>query len=65
MAKPDLVPGYVSLGPEYRVDSALIVCPTCGRTGWIDGDQYRGEVSIDCPECDYHETHDLRDTDHE
>jgi hypothetical protein len=23
----------------------------------IDAEQYRGEASMDCPNCDYHETH--------
>ncbi len=59
MAAPDVVPGYRT---GDRNQSVLIVCPECGRTGWIDGEQYRGQVSIDCPECDYHETHDLRQT---
>lgn len=37
-------------------------CPSCGLRGRIDTDQYMGEVSVDCPECDYHETHDHRET---
>jgi predicted Zn-ribbon and HTH transcriptional regulator len=50
----------------YNFDrGAMIECPDCKSVGYADADQYRGEVSIDCPECDYHETHDLRDTDHE
>ena len=32
-------------------------CPKCGRIGTIDGEQYRGQVSIMCePPCDFHET---------
>ena len=42
------------------VDDHLIECPRCGVVGSVDADQYAGRVSIDCPECDYHETHDLR-----
>jgi DnaJ-class molecular chaperone len=29
--------------------------------GQTDEEQFRGQVSIDCPECDYHETHNLKD----
>lgn len=28
-------------------------CPD-GHIGRIDNEQLRGEVSIDCPECDFH-----------
>ena len=31
-------------------------CPGCGLRADIDDDQLHGRVSIDCPECDYHET---------
>ena len=34
----------------------LFVCPNCGLEGIIDDDQYHGRVSIDCPDCPYHET---------
>ncbi len=34
-------------------------CPGCGLEARIDDDQYHGRVSIDCPACPYHETHDL------
>lgn len=34
-------------------------CPGCGQYGDIDGDQFRGRVSIDCPDCEYHETVNL------
>lgn len=36
-------------------------CPNCGVRGTIDEDQLKGRVSVDCPECDYHETHDHSD----
>lgn len=36
-------------------------CPVCGLRARLDGEQYRGEVSVDCPECEYHETHDHRE----
>lgn len=34
-------------------------CPGCNRTSEIDADMYRGRVSMDCSNCEYHETHDL------
>ncbi len=37
----------------------FVVCPGCDLKGKIDDDQFHGRVSIDCPECPYHETHDL------
>lgn len=36
-----------------------IKCPDCGIWGLIDDDQWHGRVSVNCPNCDYHETHDL------
>lgn len=36
-------------------------CPRCGLRGRIDEDQYKGEVSVDCPGCPYHATHDHRE----
>lgn len=35
-------------------------CPTCKQWGSIDDDQISGRVSLDCPSCDFHQTHDLR-----
>ena len=37
----------------------LIICPECQFKGRIDIEQLTGRVSIDCPNCPYHETHDL------
>lgn len=37
----------------------IIRCPECGLEARADGDMIHGRVSIDCPECPYHETHDL------
>ncbi len=37
----------------------IVRCPGCGLEARIDDDQYHGRVSIDCPACPYHETHDL------
>lgn len=41
-------------------DTYMATCPNCGTRGRIDRDQYEGKVSVDCPECPYHETHDHR-----
>lgn len=38
-------------------------CPSCGLYAKLDADQLTGRVSIDCPECSYHETHELVDPD--
>jgi hypothetical protein len=35
-------------------------CPKCGIWGDIDDDQLHGRISVDCPECDYHETHNWK-----
>lgn len=55
----------MSEGPmKHIVDHGGILmatCPGCGARGEIDLEQYRGEVSVDCPVCDYHETHDHRE----
>lgn len=34
-------------------------CPGCDTWADVDEDQWHGRVSMDCVECDYHETHDL------
>ena len=34
-------------------------CPGCGGWGSIDDDQYNGRVSIQCTECEFHETINL------
>lgn len=34
-------------------------CPGCGQWGFIDDDQFNGRVSIDCLDCEFHETHNL------
>lgn len=34
-------------------------CPQCSLWGDIDEDQFYGRVSIQCPECTFHETIDL------
>lgn len=38
-----------------------VTCPGCELEAMVDREQLKGEVSIDCPHCDYHEAHDLRD----
>ncbi len=32
------------------------MCPGCGLVGEVDLDQVQGRVSIDCPNCPFHET---------
>ena len=34
-------------------------CPDCGLVGDVDEDQWFGRVSIQCPECEYHETRNI------
>lgn len=34
-------------------------CPECGIWGDVDYEQLDGRVSLDCPNCPYHETHNL------
>lgn len=45
-----------------RDDEAVIQveCPGCKTWADVDTDQFEGRVSMDCPNCEYHETHDLR-----
>ncbi len=58
--------GAESMRPgEVRVTRALpgmlrpcLCCPGCGSIATIDDDQFRGRVSVDCSECEYHETVD-------
>lgn len=42
-----------------NIKERLYQCPNCGIVAQLDEDQFRGRVSIDCPDCPYHETHDL------
>ena len=37
----------------------IIKCPGCGLEARADEDQVLGRVSVDCPQCPYHETHNL------
>jgi hypothetical protein len=39
----------------------IVRCPSCGLEARIDLDQLVGNVSIDCPDCPYHESHNLAD----
>lgn len=52
----------IKLGLVWQDNQPVIKmrCPGCGCFAEIDGDQYYGRVSLDCPNCEYHETHDLR-----
>lgn len=46
--------------PKVRNEKhRLVQCPRCGLVAQVDEDQWHGRVSIDCPDCPYHETHDL------
>jgi Zn finger protein HypA/HybF involved in hydrogenase expression len=54
-------PIVLSESPSDPDERALVQCPDCGGIGSVDEDQHEGRVSIDCPKCEYHETHDLRD----
>lgn len=45
---------------ERQEPWAVVRCPGCRGAGTVDFDQYQGKASIDCDNCDYHETHDLR-----
>lgn len=54
------------LGPLKRVEKMGEMgwrgeCPGCGLVAFLDEEQLRGEVSVDCPNCGYHETHDHRE----
>ncbi len=50
--RPDVVGATRESFPLFR-------CPGCGQTGSIDAEQFRGQVSIECPfGCGYHETRD-------
>lgn len=40
---------------------ALFNCPRCETQAWLDKDQYEGKVSINCGNCEFHETIDFRD----
>lgn len=56
---PEMLVDHGSGHPEIR---ALIECPECGIYGEIDHEQFRGEVSIECPKdgCSFHQTVDFR-----
>ena len=44
------------------LDGRIIVrlrCPGCGVWGLVDEDQLSGRVSLACPNCSFHETHNL------
>lgn len=37
-----------------------LTCPSCGVRGYIDNDQFCGEISIECKCGNFHETIDFR-----
>ena len=51
--------------PEFKAvtldgdPACKVKCPGCGIWAYIDDDQWYGKVSIDCPNCSYHETHNF------
>lgn len=68
MSKPEVLivlkQGIYKDPPTYserREPWAVIRCPGCRGAAAIDLDQWEGKVSIQCSNCNYHETHDLRD----
>jgi hypothetical protein len=56
MAAPDYIPPFQTTDPEFW---ALVECPGCEKNHWATKAQVRGKVSMDCPSCEYHETHDI------
>jgi hypothetical protein len=58
MPKPKVI--YDLRGGDGPFD-AHVECPGCGLVLGIDAEQYAGQVSMDCPDCDYHETHSFLD----
>lgn len=46
---------------QFSWDIGYGNCPSCGLRAQLDRDQMRGKVSVDCPQCEYHETHDHLD----
>lgn len=44
---------------ERREPFAVVRCPDCKGAGPIDLDQWEGKVSIQCDNCNYHETHNM------
>lgn len=37
----------------------MVECPGCKVYLEADDDQIQGKVSMDCPLCEYHETHNM------
>ena len=62
MSVPEIVRGPIrhseGKGQPYQ-EVWYIKCPGCGLEAMADMDQMEGRVSIDCPDCDYHETHTI------
>lgn len=40
-------------------DVIKVKCPWCGVFAIADDDMFHGKVSMDCPCCYYHETHNI------
>ena len=58
MPKPEVI--YDLRGSDGPFE-AHVKSPGCGLVLGIDTEQYAGQVSMDCPDCDYHETHSFID----
>lgn len=56
MTQPEYVPPFHTTDPEFW---ALVTCPGCDSNFWATKEQVGGQVSFDCPKCDFHETHDI------
>ena len=41
------------------LDVSTLVCPGCGVRGDLDDDQFHGTISVQCPDCGWHETVDF------
>ena len=53
--------------PKYQIkkvkrdgkDIWKLLCPNCKQWGALDDDQLHGRVSVQCTDCDFHETVDF------
>jgi phage FluMu protein Com len=59
MSKPEIICDL--RGDVESMFEAHVQCPVCGLVLGVGREQFRGHVSMDCPDCRYHERHDLRD----
>jgi hypothetical protein len=59
MSEPEII--YDLRGDGESLFEAHVQCPGCGLVLGVGLEQFRGHMSMDCPDCPYHERHDLRD----